>query len=232
VTGKHVEEVARGGPPQRRTGLAVGLAVLTGVLCVAVLILSGQRRAAVQARALLSETADVLQMYGPVEVEVLRPDYIPPNGPVETIPPLHWQLPAEYRLMVSGPNEADGVDFIAAKASTSQGITAEYWLAADGQWQTRVNHVLEELDLDLDLPSDMGDRGIVEYLLGFNAEGLRDQIARVREPVRKAEYYQRGLWVRHRCLVNLHYPGRSALATPTATSRKRPRRTRTSSRSS
>ncbi|MCK4871164.1 MAG: hypothetical protein KAS72_00405 [Phycisphaerales bacterium] len=208
MTGKHVRPVQNGETQPRRASLAIGLALLTGVLCLAVLLLSGKRRGDLAIRQQLAEVAEQLAAYGPMgEPIILDGDYAVQSLLV-THGPLRFHLPSGYAFPRKTHEQVAGIDYVVAHTSKGN-VAASYGMASGGEWQMGLVERLTEYGLEP--PTRLGDRGVAEYVLSHDAAMLADQVQRPRHPVRIAQQMAFVLSIRGERLPGLTHPRPFAL---------------------
>ncbi len=188
MTGKHVQPVPEGQAQPRRSGLAVGLTVLTALLCIAVLFLSARRHRDQVIRAQIEERLASFEGYlaageplpiDPADLETVPLD--PPRtvGPVSLRPPSDaWQLGA--RVV-----ELAGMRYVVDSIANAE-LRAEFLQPLDAPWQAGLVEAIRQSPF-LQAPERGTDRALVEHLFSAGVGVVRDDVARPRQPVSVAQ---------------------------------------------
>ncbi|HEB60962.1 MAG TPA: hypothetical protein ENJ06_03960 [Phycisphaeraceae bacterium] len=202
MTGKHVQPVTAGETQPRRTSLAIGLAVLAGFLCIAVLILSADRRKEQRIRQSIREQIKDVQDYRPLGEEIIIDSPVKLQDAVRHTAALNLRIPEGFWIREQSTPKVKGIEF-AFIAITNGHINGEFWLPANGEWMPELNNMLHESGFN---PPSARYDDMLGYLFSFNIDELDDLVARPRESMSKAREIWSGLWLRRKLLPTLYKP--------------------------
>jgi hypothetical protein len=186
MTGKHVKPSAEGEAQPKRSGLALGLSLLTLLLCVAVLFLSANRhrdkavRAQIEARAAelvgYAALAEPVQIPLEPEIELSEARVV---GAVRLRPPSDaWAL-GESTVAIAGVRYQLGV-------ISNAFLRVEFLCPAEADWGAGLREAIQASPY-LELPTRHGERALVDMLFSTGIEEVQEHVARPRQRISLAE---------------------------------------------
>ncbi len=186
MTGKHVKPSAEGEAQTKRSGLALGLSLLTLLLCVAVLFLSANRHRDQAVRAQIGARAADLVGYGSVAAPVQIP--LEPGielGEPRLVGAVRLRPPSDAWALGESTVSIGGVRYQLAAISNAF-LRAEFLSPAQADWGAGLRQAIQASPY-LELPPRHDERALVDMLFSTGIAEVQEHVARPRQRISLAE---------------------------------------------